>query len=94
MSQLFVYVDSTSGKLQATSSPPSAPPWAQEVPSGAVNSSNTSFTLANTPVASSSTFVYKDGLIVPNTLWSLTGSTITFTNAPNTGSDLYVVYIY
>lgn len=64
-----------------------------ETPSGTVNSSNTSFTIASTPVAGS-LIVYRDGqrLVGGGADYTLSGTTITFVTAPTTGSTLKVDY--
>lgn len=65
----------------------------QETPTGTVNSSNTSFTIANVPGSNAAVLVYKNGLLQAQTAdYSISTSTITFTTAPTTGSTLYVVY--
>ena len=64
-----------------------------ETPSGTVNGSNTDFTLANTPVSGSEQ-VYRDGQLMKGggDDYSISGTTITFTTAPTTGSVLLVTY--
>lgn len=68
----------------------------REVPSGLINGSNTVFTLANTPVVGSEE-VFLNGILqnvgVGND-YTISGATITFTNAPATGSVLLVTYRY
>src|SRR3990167_34786 len=65
-----------------------------EIPSGAVNGSNTSFTTANAPVAGT-LVVYEGGVRkLLTTDFSLSGSTITMTYAPPTGSYLRCDYRY
>lgn len=65
-----------------------------EIPAGLINSINTAYTLANTPV-STTVAVYLNGLRqAPGGLdYTLAGTTITFVKAPRTNSDLYVDYI-
>lgn len=66
-----------------------------EVPSGDINSSNTIFTLLNTPVTGTVN-VYLNGLLQrPGTGldYTISGDTITFAKAPHTGSDLLVSYV-
>lgn len=46
------------------------------------NGTQTAFTLSSAPAAANSVFPFVDGTIIPNTLWSLGGSTVTFTSAP------------
>ena len=63
-----------------------------ETPKGAVNGSNTSFTTANAPVAGT-LIVYEGGVRkLLTTDFSLSGSTITMTYAPPSGSYLRVDY--
>lgn len=65
----------------------------QETPSGTVNSSNVTFTIANTPVSTASLKVYLDGLLQRQTSdYSLSGTTITFVTAPATGQSVYATY--
>ena len=66
-----------------------------EVPSGLINSLNTIYTLANTPIAGTVT-VYLNGMI--QLLGSagdyiISGSTITFLKAPRTNSEIVINYI-
>lgn len=67
---------------------------ANEVPSGTINSSNTDFTLANTPVVGT-VMVYLNGLLqFPGTGgdYTISGTSITFAKAPHTNSELLVSY--
>lgn len=60
-----------------------------EVPSGTINGTNVTFTLANTPTSGKVT-LYKNGLLLtPTTDYTISGSTITYVVAPNTtgGTD-------
>jgi hypothetical protein len=64
-----------------------------EVPSGTINSSNVTFTLANTPTTGT-VQVYVGGLRQKlTTHYSISGSTITFVTAPATGTDIIVDYL-
>lgn len=64
-----------------------------ETPSGTVNGSNTTFTLANTPVASLAVIVLLDGIPQYNgSDYNVSGTTITFTAAPATGSTIFAYY--
>lgn len=60
-----------------------------EVPSGTINGSNTSFTLANTPVTGTIR-LFRNG--VRTTAFTASGSTITMSAAPLTGDTLLVDY--
>lgn len=64
-----------------------------EVPSGSVNSSNVTFTLANTPVAGS-VRLYQNGLLLKGggVDYSISGATITFVSAPITGDYILSNY--
>lgn len=64
-----------------------------ETPTGTINGSNTSFTLANTPI-SGSLQLYRDGQLLNGggNDYTLSGTTITFTTAPATGSVLLAYY--
>ena len=66
----------------------------REVPSGSVNGSNVTFTLANTPVAGSEQ-VYLNGLLQDpgaGNSYTIAGSTITFLSAPLTNDEIHVSY--
>jgi hypothetical protein len=66
----------------------------RETPSGSVNGSNTAFTLANTPV-SGSEHVYLNGLLQEpgaGNDYTISGSTITYLTAPQTGDKIRVSY--
>jgi hypothetical protein len=68
--------------------------WVDEIPSGAINGSNTVFTLAETPVENEAVDVFLDGLKqIPGTDYSVSGVTITFTTAPAVGQTLRVDYV-
>lgn len=66
----------------------------REVPSGPVDGSNVTFTLANSPVAGSEQ-VYLNGLLqdpgVGNS-YTISGGTITFASAPLSGDEIHVSY--
>lgn len=64
--------------------------WTREVPSGTVNGSNVTFTLAFTPDDANAIHIFLDGLL--ETAYSITGTTITFTTAPALGQSVYVTY--
>jgi len=72
----------------------SNPPVFNEVPSGTINGSNTTFTLANTPTAGT-VLIYRNGLLqVPSVDYTISGSTITYLYAPSTGDVLRGQYSY
>jgi len=50
------------------------------------------FDLSYTPYSTDSVLVFLDGLDVPKTFWSLTGSTVTFGTAPAAAQDLKFYY--
>lgn len=66
----------------------------REVPSGSINSSNVTFTLANTPTAGTEC-LYLNGLLQnvgAGNDYTISGATITFVVAPETGSVLLANY--
>jgi len=65
-----------------------------EIPSGTVNGSNVTFTLAHTPTAGSLHFYLNGVRLRPTTDYTLAGATITMVAAPQTGDWLYADYRY
>lgn len=68
----------------------------REVPGGAINGSNTAFTLANTPVFGSET-LYLNGLEQRSGAgndYTISGANITYLNTPQTGDTLTASYRY
>lgn len=64
-----------------------------EVPAGTVNGSNTVFTLSATPVANASVIMVLDGVTQTNgTDYTVSGTTVTFTTAPASGTELVAIY--
>ena len=66
----------------------------KEIPSGAINSSNTTFVLANTPTAGSE-HGYLNGILQETGAgndYTITGATITYLTAPLTGDKLRFSY--
>ena len=64
-----------------------------ETPSGAVNGSNVTFTLSATPVANASVIMVLDGVTQTNgTDYTVSGTTVTFTTAPATGTEVIAIY--
>lgn len=67
----------------------------REAPSGSVNGSNTSFTLASAPVAGTEQ-VYLNGILQEpgsGNDYTISGSAITFLSAPATGDRIRVTYL-
>ena len=66
----------------------------EEIPSGTINGTNPTFTLANTPVTGS-VKIYLRGLrmSVSGGDYTISGSTITMINIPGTGDPFFVDYI-
>ncbi len=67
-----------------------------EIPTGAINSSNVTFTLAHTPVAGSQS-VFVNGLLAQAGAgkdYTISGATITMAVAPTTGGNVLVNYRY
>jgi hypothetical protein len=65
-----------------------------EVPSGSINGTNTTFTLANTPILGSVS-LYRNGVLQyagAGNDYTISGSTITTTTAPGSGSILLATY--
>lgn len=67
----------------------------KEVPAGAINDSNVTFTLAHTPVAGAE-YVYLNGVLQAGSGsdYSISAGTITLVNAPSSGATLLVSYRY
>ena len=73
-----------------------ARPIIRETPSGSVNGSNTSFTLANTPAAGTEQ-VYLNGILQEpgaGNDYTISTNTITYLTAPLTGDRLRVSYLF
>jgi len=75
-----VHVDGTSGQCGGGGGSSASTVFADgEIPSGVVNGSNASFTLANTPNPSASLTVFRNGLLQMRGLdYTLSGNTLTF----------------
>ncbi len=69
----------------------------QEVPSGTINGSNVTFTLANIPVENAAVMLFLDGDIIPQVSgalgYTISDATITMGTAPAMGQKLYAWYI-
>lgn len=67
----------------------------RETPSGAVNGSNTTYTLANTPIAGTEQVFWNGLLMEPGAGndYTISGGTITALSAPVTGDRLRVTYL-
>jgi hypothetical protein len=66
----------------------------EEIPSGTINGSNTSFSLANTPLAGS-LLLYQNGIRLRSGAgndYTISGATITMITAPVTGDLLLATY--
>ncbi len=68
--------------------------WTQEIPTGTINSSNTSFTIAKAPYSTTATLVFRNGMFQAlGTDFSVTNNVnILFTSAPTTGDEVVAVY--
>lgn len=65
----------------------------QEVPSGTINGSNVTFTITTAPTTAAGFELFQDGLVlVQGVDYTISGTTITMTVAPNFGQTLYAVY--
>jgi hypothetical protein len=70
-----------------------APTYEQETPSGSIDGSNTSFTLAFTPTADSSVQIYLNGVFQEQTVdYTISGANLTFISAPSLGQRMKAVY--
>jgi hypothetical protein len=66
----------------------------QEVPTGLVNGSNTSYTLSSTPHSAKSVRIYLNGIKqLYTTDYSVSGTTVTMVTAPATGQKIEAEYI-
>ena len=67
-----------------------------ETPSGTINGTNKTFTLANTPNPATSLKLFLNGMFVTagGEDYTLTGDSIVFINAPLTGSVMRAFYKY
>lgn len=67
----------------------------QEVLSGTVNGSNTAFTLSRTPLTAAGFKLYRSGvLLVRDTHYSRSGTTVTMVTAPTSPQFIHAVYWY
>lgn len=91
----YAAIFDSSGNLVAGSGPPggAAASWTRETPSGALNGTNTVFTLSAAPNPANSLMVIINGIFqLYTTDYTLSGSTITFTSAPRSGDILQAQY--
>jgi hypothetical protein len=66
-----------------------------EIPSGAINGSNTAFTLVNAAVPSTTLHVYLNGVrLRPTSDYTISGTSLTMVMVPQTGDWLYADYRY
>jgi Protein of unknown function (DUF2793) len=66
-----------------------------ETPVGAINGSNITFLIGNSPSPASSLQLYVNGVFqIPSTNYNINGTVITLNVAPSTGSTVYAVYQY
>lgn len=72
----------------------SVTPVSGETPTGTINGTNPTFTIAHTPI-SGSVSVFINGLMErPTTDWTISGTTLTMIDIPATGDNLMVNYQY
>jgi len=74
---------------------PSNPTFYEETPSGTINGSNTTFTLAHTPTSNTSVLVFLNGVMQTQGAgadYTISTTTITYNTAPPTGSVLTAQY--
>ena len=66
-----------------------------ETPTGTIDGTNTTFTLAHTPNPTTTLLIFLNGLkLRPTTDFSVSGTTLTMVKAPRTGAILRVEYFY
>jgi hypothetical protein len=67
----------------------------RETPSGTINGANATFTLANTPIANTEEIFLNGLLLEPGAGndYTISGTTITMLNIPNTGDRLKARYM-
>lgn len=65
-----------------------------ETPSGTIDGSNVTFTLAHTPTAGSVALYLNGARQKVTDDYTISGTTITFISAPLTGSNLLADYVY
>jgi hypothetical protein len=76
-----------------------SPSFTQEVPTGTVNGTNASFSLASQPAAAFAIILTLDGTVLQQgsgldyTISGTTNQTITFTTAPALGQKIYAYYL-
>lgn len=69
-------------------------PTTQEVPEGLIDGNNTVFTISNTPISETQN-LYLNGIFQTEVRdYTLSGVTITFVTAPQTGDELTITYQY
>lgn len=66
----------------------------RETPSGTINGSNVTFTLAHTPISGTEMVFLNGQCLNPTGDYSISGGTITFVTAPATGDILRVTYFF
>lgn len=67
--------------------------WESSAPTGTINGSNQVFTLPAAALGNTSIFLFINGLLQRyGTDYTRTGTTLTFTTAPASGSDIWVMY--
>jgi len=69
------------------------PVFQQETPSGAVNGTNTTFTLSQAPINGQSVLVMVDDLVLSQGEWSIIGQSISLATAPVAGQSVFCWYV-
>ena len=85
--------DLSAGRWVAISAPVAT--WNQQTPSGLINGSNVTFTLAATPSQALSLNLSLNGLVLRQGAgldYTISGNTITMSTAPATGQTLWAIY--
>lgn len=66
----------------------------QETPTGLVNGSNTVYLIPSVPHSNKAVMVFINGLMQRQGIeYTISGSTITMTQAPLTGQDIFIFYV-
>jgi hypothetical protein len=69
------------------------PTFRQEKLPGAIDGTNTDFTLSSTPLDANSLVISVDGVALTSAEWSLSGMTVTVTDPPQPGQHVYAYYV-
>lgn len=68
------------------------PDTQRETPLGSINGSNRVFTILHTPISETDELRLNGQTLVPDSDYTLSGTTITFTDAPQVGDTIEISY--